>query len=271
MIKYNFRVLTSASDNMKFNGPLTKNVKKVQWDDEVTLSVDVEANSIDNAHETVFEYIDDLFDQYYLISKLAIPIRDSDEIHIENLTEKKDEFSDYFSFSSVPFQLTLKERNFLFNNSTKFRNSEFKFLRLALQYHRKSKLATSLEDKIIYQVIALESLYSKENTEITFRFSRRLANLLGKTSKQRKLLAEQSNTLYRIRSQIVHGNTVKIDESLIIESEKWVRTSLFYFVSLMEKFGSRKNILNELDSSLIDEKIRTKLQKLGQKLLKQFE
>lgn len=274
MNSYRFTFLASAFDYVQSEIQLTEFVKQIKfgekWEGELVLSLDVEADSSSTAHKIMFQHIDDLYDQYYLLSKFAIPIRKSDEIHVENLTEKTWDISDHSGFSLVPFQLNRKQRTFLFNNSKRFRRPEFKFLNLALQYHRKSKLATSFEDKVIYQTIALESLYSKENSEITFRFSRRLANLLGSTTKQRKSLVEKTSSLYRLRSQIVHGNSVKIDEKLITTSEEWVRNSIFCFIALMQKFESRTNILTELDHSLVDEKTRTKLQKIAHKFLKQY-
>jgi hypothetical protein len=60
-----------------------------------------------------------------------------------------------------------------------FQNKNQAFLKNALDYYYRSLGDGRLEEKLIDLMIALESLFSKENDELTLRYSLRAAFLLG--------------------------------------------------------------------------------------------
>jgi hypothetical protein len=62
-----------------------------------------------------------------------------------------------------------------------------------------------LQHSFLSMCLALETLYTVEDAEITYQFATRLANLTGKTFEQRKDIFERARKVYRERSNIVHG------------------------------------------------------------------
>lgn len=130
-----------------------------------------------------------------------------------------------------------------------------------MKYYRNAKLHEKISDKLINYFISLESIYSDEGTEITFRFSRRMAILLGKTAMERNLLVDRCKKMYNYRSKVVHGFEVDVDFSDLTEIDGWVKNSILSFIGLMNYYNDRKMILKKLDEALLDEKIRDKLQK----------
>jgi hypothetical protein len=87
--------------------------------------------------------------------------------------------------------------------------------------------------------LTLETLFTVEETEITYQFATRMANITGKTLEQRKDIFERARKVYRERSNIVHGK--KSIET--VESE--VLGDAFYFSR-----HSLQHIL--LDSKLLE-------------------
>jgi len=53
--------------------------------------------------------------------------------------------------------------------------------------------------------LVLETVFTVEETEITYQFATRLANITGKTFEQRKDIFERARKVYKERSNIVHG------------------------------------------------------------------
>lgn len=63
--------------------------------------------------------------------------------------------------------------------------------------------------------LVLETIFTVEEAEITYQFATRLANITGKTFEQRKDIFERARTVYKERSNLVHGRksieTIKQD------------------------------------------------------------
>jgi hypothetical protein len=88
--------------------------------------------------------------------------------------------------------------------------------------------------------LTLETLYTVEETEITYQFATRLANIIGrdKPLEQRKDIFERAREVYKQRSNVVHGRrSIETVESDILEDA-------FFFVR-----QSLQSIL--LDSTLL--------------------
>lgn len=66
--------------------------------------------------------------------------------------------------------------------------------------------------------LVLETMFTVEKTEITYQFATRLANITGKTFKERKGIFERARKVYNERSNIVHGRkSIEPDESDILK------------------------------------------------------
>jgi hypothetical protein len=64
-------------------------------------------------------------------------------------------------------------------------------------------------DELIDYMIALESLYLRDNMELKFRFSLRMATFMSKSSIQHGEIFNLMKTAYNVRSKIVHGGKWK--------------------------------------------------------------
>lgn len=62
-----------------------------------------------------------------------------------------------------------------------------------------------LQHSFLSMCLMLETIFTVEETEITYQFATRLANITGKTFDQRKDIFERARTVYKERSNIVHG------------------------------------------------------------------
>ncbi len=66
-------------------------------------------------------------------------------------------------------------------------------------------LRLPLQHSFLSMCLVLETIFTVEETEITYQFATRLANITGKTFEQRKDIFERARKVYRERSNIVHG------------------------------------------------------------------
>jgi len=62
-----------------------------------------------------------------------------------------------------------------------------------------------LQHSFLSMCLVLETIFTVEDTEITYQFATRLANITGKNFEQRKDIFERARKVYRERSNIVHG------------------------------------------------------------------
>lgn len=76
--------------------------------------------------------------------------------------------------------------------------------------------------------LVLETIFTIEETEITYQFATRLANITGKTFEQRKDIFERARKVYRERSNIVHGRkSIKtVDTNILKDAFFFARQSL---------------------------------------------
>lgn len=108
-----------------------------------------------------------------------------------------------------------------------------------------------LEDKLIDQMIAFESLYIGDDKELGYKLALRTAFLLGK---KKATIFRDMRKAYDLRGQIVHGNkevdASKLEET-IPKTEEYLRQSIRRFLVLLSKGHS----LKEIRQKLLDENI----------------
>lgn len=113
---------------------------------------------------------------------------------IEDSEDKGEGWQEYYKES---FQkIFLEKQEEVFSNRTRIGralNLFFEGLRLPLQH------------SFLSMCLVLETIFTVEETEITYQFATRLANITGKTFEQRKDIFERARKVYRERSNIVHG------------------------------------------------------------------
>ncbi len=111
-----------------------------------------------------------------------------------------------------------------------------------------------IEDRIIDQMIAFESLYLGSEQELTYKLASRAAFLLRKRKDYRILVFNNIKKAYNYRSRIVHGdNPPSRDElrAIVPKTEDYLRQSIRKFLLLL----SRGHSLKKLRETLLDENI----------------
>jgi hypothetical protein len=139
-------------------------------------------------------------------------------------------------------------------DSTKsiFQNKNQAFLKNAIDYYYRSLGDDRLEEKLIDLMIALESLFSKENDELALRYSLRAAFLLGVGKEdERSLIVENMKKLYRKRSKVVHGTgAVDLSYQEMDTFQRFVKEA----IKRMLHIGMTKSkFLELLDQAVYDE------------------
>ncbi len=113
----------------------------------------------------------------------------------------------------------------------------------------------NIEDRIIDQMIAFESLYLGGPQELTYKLALRAAFLLGKGKNKRYAIFEDMKKAYRYRSRIVHGdNPPSRDElgAIVPKTEDYLRQSIQRFLLLLSEGKSLKEIRDDLlDQNII--------------------
>jgi len=75
-----------------------------------------------------------------------------------------------------------------------------------------------LQHSFLSMCLVLETIFTVEDTEITYQFATRLANITGKTFEQRKGIFKKAREVYRERSNIVHGRkTIETVEPRVLK------------------------------------------------------
>jgi hypothetical protein len=107
-----------------------------------------------------------------------------------------------------------------------------------------------IEDRLIDQMIAFESLYLGDDKELTYKLALRAAFFLGKKKKQ---IFRDMKDAYKLRGDIVHASkkvdTDKLTE-IIPKSEEYLRQSLRKFLYLLSKGMSFNEIRDQLDKNI---------------------
>jgi len=113
----------------------------------------------------------------------------------------------------------------------------------------------NIEDRIIDQMIAFESLYLGDPQELTYKLALRAAFLLGKRKDKRYAIFEDMKKAYKYRSRIVHGdNPPSRDElrAIVPKTEGYLRQSIQRFLLLLSEGKSLKEIRDDLlDQNII--------------------
>ena len=120
----------------------------------------------------------------------------------------------------------------------------------------------SIEDRIIDQMIAFESLYLDNEQELTYKLSLRTAFMLRRRKDHREKVFDNMRKAYSYRSKIVHGNNPPNRETLrpiVAKTQDYLRQSIRRFLILLSQGKSLKKIRQEL----LDENILSNGRLLG--------
>lgn len=134
---------------------------------------------------------------------------------------RKGEWKEFYKDSVE--KVFLQKQEEVFSNRTRIGralNLFFKGLHLPLQH------------SFLSMCLVLETIFTVEETEITYQFATRLANITGKTFEQRKDIFQRARKVYRERSNIVHGrkSIETVDTNILKDGFFFARQSLQYIL-----------------------------------------
>jgi len=114
-------------------------------------------------------------------------------------------------------------------------------IRTALNAIRLGAYAFNTSMRFLQEAIALESLCSTDNSEVTHRVAVTCALCLGSNREERKEIYRHAKDLYAIRSRVVHGSGRRVRREELIRAEKLSRRLLRYVLndSVLPKFRKR--------------------------------
>jgi len=153
------------------------------------------------------------------------------------------------------YELTNNELVLLQNFYNTFQESLTKLhnnrLSYALEFYTKASRTEDLIEKYIFLSLTLEMLFSREKDELGYRFSNRIALLLGDNHEQRKWIRNNvKDVIYHRRSAIVHGDLVNpptVKEFFYLN--ELMRSSILRFISLI--LYKRNDPIHEIDDFLL--------------------
>ena len=146
--------------------------------------------------------------------------------------------------------------NSLFKEIIDWRNSGVSNQLKIPLYRFHSAYLGPIEERLVDQVIGLESLYLGDPQELSYKLAMRTAYLLGNTREARSEIFNDIKKAYNYRSKIVHGNDPPSREQLreiVPRVEEYLRQSLKKYLVLLNEGNTIRQIQQELlDNSILE-------------------
>ena len=121
----------------------------------------------------------------------------------------------------------------------------------ALLLYSKSSLAKEYADKLVYILVALESLLLKDSNEpIQKSLGERMAVLVGRTVDERLAVIKNVTDTYRLRSQFIHhGQSIGIDDVQTLQTFMVNTWQCLYGIAVgnSTRFDSKPKFLDALE------------------------
>jgi hypothetical protein len=132
-----------------------------------------------------------------------------------------------------------------------------KYLETAMAFFRRSILANTDDEALVYLIISLEAIFSLEPQELRYRLSLRAAYFLsGTDNESRKNRFQLVHDMYALRNKIVHGELLEEAELHRLKSVSdlsiLVRDSISRLIALATKLPDKKALVRLIDSSITD-------------------
>ena len=135
--------------------------------------------------------------------------------------------------------------NLALNNAgTELRKSLYE----ALLIYSRNNLTTDLSEKLLFVLVALESLLLRDGTEaIQGNLAERLAFLAGPSFDERKVIVETTRTVYRLRSNFVHHGKAVEEVEALERFLDYAWRGLATVLTEVDKFASRGDLISYLN------------------------
>jgi len=115
--------------------------------------------------------------------------------------------------------------------------------------YSKNTLRYEVFDKILYILVALESMLLKgESESIQQNIAERIAFITGKTSKERVEIVKEVKDVYAIRSKYIHHGISDFEDNELLSKFMLRTLAVFqFFASKMDEFDDKVDLLEYLD------------------------
>jgi hypothetical protein len=143
------------------------------------------------------------------------------------------------------------------------------YLRNAIDYYHRSLGDIRLEERLIDLMIALESLFSLEVSELRLRYSLRASFFLG-AGQERETTSIFSNIydLYDKRSKVVHGTEdVNLNGTDISFLQQHLKEAIKRFIHINM---SKRDIIRLIDESIYNKSKREQLNQIVSKAVEEW-
>jgi hypothetical protein len=271
--KFDVELVLDRQLNHSIEGQVTHDIRIVKYNFDNRLHsaiVTVDAEEYDHAVSKAIKKLENFLNIYFLYSFEARGINPSTQIDLKNLStgQIRSSIGSRVVLGKGFKKETLDEINSNYLDDIPKKHNEY--LRIAMDYFRRGRMEHYDDNRIIDYFVSLEALYSKdeERTEMRYRFSNRIATLLGKDIEDRLEMKEKARSLYDKRSALVHGSVTKLEDKEQGILFRWIRESILRFMSLSKFYLDHKTIINKIDDAMIDNSIRDKLRIKSEDLLK---
>ncbi len=131
------------------------------------------------------------------------------------------------------YVLTITVENNIINFISKVDKKSFKKYELAIHFFNKSYIEPyTPRDSLVDLIVTLENLFlDGANQELGYKLRTRMAILLEKDFNKRKVIFDDINEAYKLRSKIVHGSKPKnLDYKFMFKIRNYARQSLKLFL-----------------------------------------
>lgn len=118
----------------------------------------------------------------------------------------------------------------------------------ALLVYSRNNLTTDLSEKLLFILVALESLLLRDGNEaIQGNLAERLAFLAGPTIEDRRLIVETTRTVYKLRSSFVHHGKAVEEVQALEQFLGFAWNALAVVLTDVDKFRSRDDLITYLN------------------------
>jgi hypothetical protein len=119
----------------------------------------------------------------------------------------------------------------------------------ALRIYSKHSLRHDLFDKLLYILVALETMLLRNNTEpIQQNVAERLAFLIGRDLAERQNILKTIRGIYSSRSEFIHhGTDVKENAQLFFDFMQLAWRCFTTLIMAMDKYHTKLKLLDDLD------------------------
>lgn len=130
------------------------------------------------------------------------------------------------------------------HTSTEFRRSLYD----ALLLHAKNSVTTDPAEKLVFVLVALESMLLKDaNEPIQGNLAERMAFLVGDSLDDRKKIVSTVREIYRVRSKYIHHGKRTSEDEVLQEFLWFAWQTLSQLLLRQDKVESRAKLLAQLD------------------------